>query len=85
TIRPGVYIGGQLARVFLAPILPLLGNMAYDVISVFEKRENVEKIIKKIDQVGKEKEEKKKREASKKEGKGQWYDRLKEQFTNLLK
>lgn len=83
TIKPGVYIAGELSRVFLAPLLTFTGDTGYNILSVFEKKENIDKIIQKLDQARKEKEEKKrkeeeKRKASEKESGRSWYSKLKE-------
>ena len=43
-MMPLVYIGGQFARVTLAPLLPILGIDADRFILVFEKRENIKKL-----------------------------------------
>ena len=50
TFKPLVFIGGELANFFLAPYLPLLDDNGYDFINVFQKRENIEKLIKKIEE-----------------------------------
>jgi hypothetical protein len=49
SVKPVVYVGGELSRVVLAPFLPVLGpnyNMLGDkLIYVFEDRKNIEKLI----------------------------------------
>ena len=45
TIKPISTIGGELAYFFLAPYLPLLDEKGYDFLDIFEKRENIEKLI----------------------------------------
>lgn len=77
TMKPGVYVGGQFARVFLAPMLPFVGDSAYDFISVFEKRENVQKLIERIDQARIEKKKKEKeKEPDKKTKKDSFFRRI---------
>ncbi|OGD45545.1 hypothetical protein A3K69_08270 [Candidatus Bathyarchaeota archaeon RBG_16_57_9] len=49
SVKPMVYIGGELSRVVLAPFLPALGPQ-YDalgdkLITIFEDRKNIEKLI----------------------------------------
>lgn len=58
-IRPVSYIGGQLIRVFLAAFTPLLGDLRYEYISVLEKNENLIKLIKRINELSDERQEKK--------------------------
>jgi hypothetical protein len=49
TIKPLVYVGGEISRVFLAPFLPLLGKefsvMGEKYITIFENYDNIEKLI----------------------------------------
>ena len=61
--KPLSFIGGQLGLFFLSPILPLLGKwgqLGTDLLMLVSKRENVEKIIKKIEELMKEEKEKEK-------------------------
>ncbi len=58
--KPLSFIGGQLGLFFLSPILPLLGKwgqLGTDLLMLVSKRENVEKIIKKIEELMKEEKE----------------------------
>ena len=54
TSKPLSYIGTQLGKLYLAPLLPLLkedlGVPAEKILTVFEKRENIEKLIRLIEQ-----------------------------------
>jgi len=61
TFRPVSYIGGQLGRVFLAPFTPLFEKLPYEYISVFEKNENLIRLINRISELGEEKETEKKK------------------------
>jgi len=78
-IKPLSPLGGQLARFFLAPWTPLLGELRYEYISVLEKPENLEKLINRIDEVADQREEEKKRkkemerETEKQKGARRWY------------
>jgi hypothetical protein len=67
TIKPMVYLGGQMVRFFFSPFLIVFGdNIARGgekFFMIFEKRENVEKVIALLE---KKAEEEKKRKESKK-------------------
>nr|MDO8135995.1 hypothetical protein [Candidatus Njordarchaeum guaymaensis] len=55
---PLVYIGGQMTRVFVGPYAVLLGKREGSFekyVSILEKRENILKLIKRIDKLGDEK------------------------------
>ena len=58
--KPLSTIGGDLALFFLAPFLPMLEEKGYEFIETFEKRENMERLIRRVEQLFEE---------SKKEGK----------------
>jgi len=49
SVKPLVYIGGEMSRLMISPFLPALGHNANELgenlINVFEERENVEKLI----------------------------------------
>ena len=55
-VKPISVIGGELSFFYLAPFLPLLDNYGYDFLEIFEKRENIEKLIKRVENLYKEKE-----------------------------
>lgn len=55
TIKPISTIGGDLALFFLAPFLPMLEEKGYDFIETFQRRENLEKLIQRLEQISKEK------------------------------
>jgi len=65
-IRPLSPIGGQLVRFFLAPWTPLLGDLRYEYISVLEKPDNLEKLIKRINKLADDREEEKKKKKQEK-------------------
>ena len=60
TVKPLVYIGGQMGRFFLYPFIPFFGERvtigSEKFFTVFEKRENVEKLLKLVEEKAKEKE-----------------------------
>lgn len=79
TVKPLAYIGGQLGRFTLAPILPFfgekVGRAGNTFFTVFEKRENVEKVIQLLEKKAEEEKTTKKKtefyddeEAPKKKG-----------------
>jgi len=49
SVKPLVFIGGEMTRLVVSPFLPAIGPAANELgenlINVFEKRENVEKLI----------------------------------------
>jgi hypothetical protein len=71
TVKPLVWIGGELGYFFLAPLLPLLEDKGYDFLDTFEKRENVELLIKAVERLHMEREEEKK-EKERTQGQSLW-------------
>ena len=70
SVKPLAYVGGQMGRLFISPFLPIFGD-AVDIggekfFTIFEKRENVEKLLKLLEE--KAKGEPKKKEEKKLEG-----------------
>ncbi len=61
SIKPLVYIGGQMGRFLITPFLPAisedLGRKGDIFLRVFEKRENVEKLLKLLEEMAGEEEE----------------------------
>jgi len=55
TSRPLAYIGGKMSRVFVWPFLPVFGEEAdlygQRFIEVFQKRRNVDRLIKMIEEL----------------------------------
>lgn len=79
SVKPLVYLGGQLGRYFLGPLLPFVGEREDALIQTFEKRDNIEKIIKMLEESKKIEKERKKaeKEASRKEESGEsWWRRI---------
>lgn len=67
---PFAFIGGQLGRVFLSPYLFIFGDKESKVskhIFIFEKKENIFKLIDKIDEFTEERENMKEEKRRKKE------------------
>jgi len=54
SIKPIIWIGGELAYFYLAPFLPLLDTKGYDFLDTFQKRENIERLIKRVERLHKE-------------------------------
>jgi hypothetical protein len=50
SIKPITYIGSQLAIVFVGPFLSVFGDFGINYIKFFENRQNVEKLLKKIEE-----------------------------------
>ncbi|RLI07567.1 hypothetical protein DRO24_02750 [Candidatus Bathyarchaeota archaeon] len=60
SIKPLAYIGGQMGRFLISPFLPAisedLGRKGDIFLRVFEKRENVEKLLSLLEEMAKEEE-----------------------------
>jgi hypothetical protein len=50
-IRPLARIGGDLAYFYLGAFIPLLDNYGYDFLDTFEKKENIELLMQKVDRL----------------------------------
>ena len=75
---PFLYIAGQIGRVYLTPFDFL--NFPFEYISVFEKRENVEKLIERSDELFEERLKTEKRNNQNVEKKG-WRTFFQKYFT----
>jgi hypothetical protein len=62
TFKPIAWISGELGHFFLAPFLPLMDDKGYDFIDTFEQRKNIDRLLKRVKQLVKEKEKTKKTE-----------------------
>lgn len=51
SIKPVSFIGGELATFFLAPFLYILEDKGFEFIDFFQKRENIGKLITKIEEL----------------------------------
>ena len=60
SIKPLAFIGSQLGLTFVAPFLMVFWEFGVDYIKFFEKRDNVEKLLKTIEEKSHAKEEEKK-------------------------
>jgi hypothetical protein len=71
SVKPLAYIGGQMGRFFLSPFLPAFGESigrgGEKFFTIFEKRENVEKLITLLEKMAKEEEKPKETEKPKEE------------------
>jgi len=54
TIKPLSTIGGELGYFFLAPFLPLLDEKGYEFLDTFEKRENIERVMRRVEKLTQE-------------------------------
>ena len=71
-IKPLVYIGGELGRFFLAPILVLLWPEGFTYINTFEQRKNINELLKKIEETSEKRKEKEKKNLKMKKTKKGW-------------
>ncbi len=66
SVKPLSYIGANMGRFFLSPFLPAFGKNigigGEKLFQVFEKRENVDRLIKAVEKLMQEEEERKKSE-----------------------
>ena len=66
SIRPLVWIGGEMGRYFVTPMIPLIneswGIKSEKFLRVFEQRSNVEKLLKKLEQMNEDDKRRKKEE-----------------------
>jgi hypothetical protein len=64
--KPLVWVGGEMGRFFITPFVPIIsdkwGVTSEKFFRVFEKRENIEKLIQRLEQLAQEDENKKKSE-----------------------
>jgi ABC-type Zn2+ transport system substrate-binding protein/surface adhesin len=67
SVKPLTWVGSQMGRFFLSPFLPALGETVSmggeKIFQVFEKHENVEKLIVKLEELANEEKEKPKAKA----------------------
>ncbi|MBN2334232.1 hypothetical protein JXL21_01650 [Candidatus Bathyarchaeota archaeon] len=68
SVKPLVYIGGEMSRLMLTPFLPALGPdinaLGENLINVFEDRNNIEKLLVLLEEMARE-DDKKKEESEK--------------------
>jgi len=70
SVKPLSYVGLQMGRLFISPFLPVFGKnigiSGEKFLQIFEKRENVEKLINVVEEFAREEEERKKAEKAEK-------------------
>lgn len=84
TLKPLSYVGTQLGRAFISPFLPAFGDDVgiggEKAMQVFEKRENVEKLLSTLEELAEEdersKKEAKKAAKSNKNPEKQWWKKF---------
>jgi len=71
-VKPFASVGSQLARFMVAPFIPFVGERSIPYLATFERKENVEKLIRLIEERSEEdrkrKEEEKKAKGTSKNG-----------------
>lgn len=72
SIKPLASVGGQLARYMVAPFVPFVGERSMPYLATFQRKENVEKLIRQLEERSKqeEMEREKEKEAKEEEGGG---------------
>jgi hypothetical protein len=50
SVKPISFVGSQMGMAFVAPFLIIFGDLGIDYIKFFEKRENVEKLLKRLEE-----------------------------------
>ena len=64
--KPLVWVGGEMGRFFITPFVPIIsekwGVTSEKFFLVFEKRENIERVLKRLEQLTQEEDDKKKAE-----------------------
>ena len=64
--KPLVWIGGEMGRFFITPFVPIVsekwGEIGEKFFLVFEKRENIERLLKRLEQLTQEEDDKNKAE-----------------------
>ena len=57
--KPLSFIAGQFGMAYLSPLMPLFGPWSKEGLALLQKRENVEKVIKRIEELSEERTKKK--------------------------
>ncbi len=69
SVKPLSFIGAQMGRYLVLPMLPIFGDnigiAGGKFLQVFEKRDNVEKLIKAVEELSQEEDDRKKNEKTK--------------------
>ena len=70
SFKPLFFIGAQMGRFFISPFLPAFGEnigiSGETLLQIFEKHENVKKLLKSVEALSREEEERKKAEKAEK-------------------
>ena len=61
TMKPLASVGGQFARYVVAPFIPFVGGKSLPYLATFQDKNNVERLIQKLEEKGRKDEEEKKR------------------------
>lgn len=81
SFKPLANIAGELSIFFGAPFLLLLENKGFEFIETFQKTNNIERLVSKIEKLSKQKEIKQKEEKQKSSNNGiGFFDRIKKYF-----
>ena len=82
TIKPVAFISGELAMFFYSPLLLMLDNVGYEFLETFQKRENIDRLLEKINELSKEKEKDRKLRS---ENEPDLFDKLQFKIKEFLK
>jgi hypothetical protein len=81
-IKPVAFVSGELAMFFYSPLLLMLDNVGYEFLETFQKRENIDRLLKQIEELSKEKEKEQKRKS---ENDPDIFDKLQFKIKKLFK
>lgn len=59
SIKPLAFVGGSLLRIALSPYFLFFGSEGHEILDTFEKRQNIEKLIKMLEEKHKQEKDKK--------------------------
>ena len=71
-VKPMSYVGSQLATAYFGPLASILGDWTDDILVLSYKRENIDRIVQRIEQLSLEKERQNQRPPAK-----DWKERVK--------
>jgi hypothetical protein len=61
SVKPLSFVGSQMSMIFVGPFLEIFGGVGIDYIKFFEKRDNVERLVRRIEEQAKVRDEENKR------------------------
>lgn len=61
SIKPLASVGGQLARYIVAPFIPFVGERSIPYLATFQNKENIERLIRRLEEKSKQEENEKKK------------------------